>query len=192
MSAPPPSLSVWVADDLVCVRIEGRAACAGSVDFRRLMLALRDKGHTRFVLDLSRCQLMDSTFLGVMAWLVLQFAEARPVQGPAVIELLNPSPRITGLLDNLGVAEMFPVFAGALAVPAAAVAAPLPASAGAERAEVTRTSLEAHELLSRLDPRNAARFKDVVEFLREDLDKLARKEGSALPANAGGPGACQP
>lgn len=192
MSAPPPSLSVWVADDLVCVRIEGRAACAGSVDFRKLMLGLREKGHTRFVLDLSRCQLMDSTFLGVMAWLVLRFAEAGSGLAPAVIELLNPSPRITGLLDNLGVAEMFPVLAGAMTVPAAAVAAPLPVSGGVERAEVTRTSLEAHELLSRLDPRNAARFKDVVEFLREDLDKLARKEGAMRPATAGSPGACQP
>ncbi|MFM1769252.1 MAG: hypothetical protein RJA22_1781 [Verrucomicrobiota bacterium] len=178
MSALPPSLSVWVADDLVCLRITGRAACAGSVDFRRLMLGLREKGHVRFLLDLSQCQLMDSTFLGVMAWLVLQFSEG-PV--PARIELLNPSARIAGLLDNLGVAHLFPVHEGGVPRPegAAIESAALPAPA--DRAEVARTSLEAHELLSRLDPRNAARFKDVVEFLREDLEKLARKGLAPLP-----------
>lgn len=176
MSASPPSLSVWVNDDFACVKIAGRAACPGSVDFRRLMLALREKGYGRFVLDLTQCQLMDSTFLGVMAWLVIQFGESGPGRPPARIELLNPSPRITELLDNLGVAHLFQIVTGpALADGEAKAVAP----GTADRAEISRTSLEAHQLLCRLDPKNAARFKDVCEFLKEDLEKLAHKNGTA-------------
>lgn len=188
MSAPSPSLSVWVADDLVCVRVAGRATCNNSVDFRRLMLGLRDKGHARFVLDLSQCPLMDSTFLGVMAWLVLQFAEGRP---PARIELLNPNSRITYLLDNLGVAHLFPSHQGpGVGGPAGET---IVANPGPEdHTEMARTALEAHELLSRLDPRNAGRFKDVCAFLRDDLEKLARKQGAGAPAEPEAAGARKP
>ena len=172
MSASPPSLSVWVDDNLACVKITGRAACPGSVDFRRLMLGLRDKGLTRFVLDLTDCQLMDSTFLGVMAWLVLHFGESHPGQPPAHIELLNPTPRITDLLDNLGVAQLFQVHTGVANICGALT---VPEACNPDRAEVSRTSLEAHQLLCRLDPKNTPRFKDVCQFLKDDLAKLAVK-----------------
>lgn len=178
MSALPPSLSVWVTDETACVRIAGRAACPGSVDFKRLMLGLREKGYQRFVLDLSDCPLMDSTFLGVMAWLVLQFGEAHPGQPPARIELLNPCPRINDLLDNLGVAQLFHVRTGPPMVDGHGTAV---ATGTADRAEISRTSLEAHELLCQLDPRNTARFKDVCQFLKEDLEKLTRKNGDPAP-----------
>ena len=37
------------------------------------------------------------------------------------------------------------------------------------RAEAAPTILEAHEALMEFDPRNVPKFKDVVEFLRDDL-----------------------
>jgi hypothetical protein len=39
------------------------------------------------------------------------------------------------------------------------------------REEAAPTILEAHENLMEFDPRNVPKFKDVVEFLREDLGK---------------------
>ncbi|HEU0010637.1 MAG TPA: hypothetical protein VFT34_12545, partial [Verrucomicrobiae bacterium] len=35
--------------------------------------------------------------------------------------------------------------------------------------ELQRTCLEAHELLIRLNPKNAPKFKDVCKYLEEDL-----------------------
>jgi hypothetical protein len=41
------------------------------------------------------------------------------------------------------------------------------------KAEAAPTILEAHENLMNFDPRNVPKFKDVVEFLREDLGQHA-------------------
>lgn len=43
------------------------------------------------------------------------------------------------------------------------------------RTEAAPTILEAHETLMKFDPRNVPKFKDVVEFLREDLGQPAAK-----------------
>src|SRR5688500_19383887 len=93
------NLAVWVGDQLVCVKVAGRANFSGSVDFKTLVTSLWDKGYHHFVLDLSECLLMDSTFLGVLAGLGLKLnnhppSSDRATNGHHAIELLNPSPRI--------------------------------------------------------------------------------------------------
>ena len=177
MNATPVSLEVWVDDQFVCVKIAGRAGCACSVGFRTLLLGLRDKGHRRFILDLTKCQLMDSTFLGVLAGLGIRFNEAPDGNPAATIELLNPSPRIAGLLENLGVAESFKVLNGA-AVETDKLKQVESAPSNPGHEELQRTCLEAHQLLIQLNPRNAPKFKDVCKFLEEDLDGLVKKNGS--------------
>jgi anti-anti-sigma regulatory factor len=83
MSSPAANLSVWVGDQVVCVKISGRASFNCSVDFRTLLTTLWRQGRNRFVLDLTKCQLMDSTFLGVLAGrLALQPGTKRLRTGP--------------------------------------------------------------------------------------------------------------
>ncbi len=174
MSASPANLAVWVDDDFACVKITGRAGCACSVDFRTLILGLRDKGWRRFVLDLTDCQLMDSTFLGVLAGLGLRFSEVTGQPPLPTIELLNPSERVSGLLENLGVAHLFRV-ANGTAIPTGDLK-PVPRQpCHPDRAELQRTSLEAHQLLIQIDPKNGAKFKDVCKFLEEDLKRMEKK-----------------
>ena len=180
MSATPVSLQVWVDDKFVCVKIAGRAGCACSVDFRTLLLSLRDKGHKRFILDLSKCQLMDSTFLGVLAGLGIRFSEGPEGNSAAAIELLNPSNRISGLLENLGVAENFKVLDGA-AVQTDNLKQVDPLACNPSHEELQRISLEAHRLLMQLNPKNAPKFKDVCKFLEEDLKGLGKQNGSPTP-----------
>ena len=177
MNATPVSLEVWVDDHFVCVRIAGRAGCANSVDFRTLLLGLRDKGHKRFILDLTKCQLMDSTFLGVLAGLGIRFSEAAAGAPAASIELLNPSPRISGLLENLGVADNFKVLDGA-PVQTGNLKQVEATSSNPGHEELQRTCLEAHQLLIQLNPKNAPKFKDVCKFLEEDLNGMGKKNGS--------------
>jgi len=177
MNATLASLEVWVDDRFVCVKIAGRAGCACSVDFRTLLLGLRDKGHKRFILDLTKCQLMDSTFLGVLAGLGIRFSEGPNGNPSASIELLNPSSRISGLLENLGVAENFKVLNGAaVQTDKLKQVESSPSNPGTE--ELQRTCLEAHKFLIQLNPKNAPKFKDVCKFLEEDLNGLGRKNGS--------------
>src|SRR5688500_13310613 len=77
------SLAVWVGVQLVCVTVAGRAKFSGSVDFKTLVTSLWEKGYHHFVLDLSECLLMDSTFLGVLAGLGLKFNNHAPSTGHA-------------------------------------------------------------------------------------------------------------
>src|SRR3989442_12576041 len=103
MSNGPANLQVCVGDEAVCVRIAGRATFHVSVNFKTLLTTLWQQGKPRFILELSECQLMDSTFLGILAGLGLKFDTEKNGSGKerSTIELLNPSPRILDMLENL-------------------------------------------------------------------------------------------
>jgi anti-sigma B factor antagonist len=166
MNTPSAKMLVMVGEQFACIRIIGRANFASSVDFKTLMNELCQKGCDRFVLDLAECVLMDSTFLGVLAGFGLKLSAGNGGQDRHGIELLNPSARITELLETLGVLHLFRLTQGSFTAPTQ----PLEATpANATRAELTRTSLEAHQTLMDISPANAARFKDVAQFLAEGL-----------------------
>ena len=46
-----------------------------------------------------------------------------------------------------------------------------PAPTNADRREVSRTCLEAHKTLMDVNPANISKFKEVAEFLANDLKK---------------------
>jgi anti-anti-sigma factor len=171
-------MSVFVGEDFACVRIVGRANFTSSIDFKTLLNELRQKGYERFLLDLSQCVLMDSTFLGVLAGFGLKLcAVQKEPRGPR-LELLNPNARVTELLESLGVLHLFTIRNGLTLVPAGTPAAvPVPADASPEA--VARACLEAHQTLMELNPDNISRFKDVAQFLAEDLKKLGGRPDSA-------------
>jgi anti-sigma B factor antagonist len=172
MSTPSARLSVLVCKDFACVKIAGRANFTFSPDFKTLLTELNQKGYSRFIIDLSECVLMDSTFLGVLAGFGLT---TNPGGTPdkCDIELLNPSTRIRDLLENLGVLALFKVTTVAPQLPDdTKTSAPKPVNPTHE--QITRTCLEAHQTLMAVNPENAARFKDVTQFLSEDLKNLEK------------------
>lgn len=174
MSTPSARLLVWAGEQFACVRIIGRANFTSSVDFLALINQLREQGCKCFVLDLSECVLMDSTFLGVLAGFGLKLSAGNGDKGRHGIELLNPNARITELLDTLGVLHLFKLAHGPLPLPDQIE--PRPHAPGSPtKAEVTLTCIEAHQTLADISPANAARFKDVAQFLAEGLKK-ARSE----------------
>jgi len=166
------NLSVLVGKKLVCIKIAGRANFASSPDFKTLLNELAGKGYKHFVIDLSACVLMDSTFLGVLAGFGIKL---NPNGAPAErgIELLNASERVTELLENLGAVHLFNLKTGALEMPDV-VKTCEPESIHPTHEQITRTSLEAHQTLMAINPENAARFKDVTQFLAEDLKCLEK------------------
>ena len=171
MPTPPGNLSVLVCSDFACVRITGRANYVSSPDFKTLLSELTGKGYRRFIVDLSECVLMDSTFLGVLAGFGLKLPPGDSDQQG--IELLNANARVAELLENLGAARLFRMTTGSLQLTGAARNG-TPAPATPTREEVTRTCLEAHQTLMKMSPENAARFKDVARFLAEDLKSLQK------------------
>jgi anti-anti-sigma regulatory factor len=164
---------VAVLDQVVCIKIKGRADFTLSKDSEKLILELWERGYRRFVIELRDCVMMDSTYLGMLSGIGLKFSGAshRP---DSSLELFNPSPRIAEVLENLGVAHLFKI----IQCPdfLSANFEPMAQTAGTSKAEVTRICLEAHKVLMALNPENVKKFKDVAQFLAEDLKRLELTE----------------
>jgi anti-sigma B factor antagonist len=172
MTIPSAKLLVYVDKQLACIKIVGRANFTSSIEFKTLLNELMEKEFSCFLLDLSECVLMDSTFLGVLAGFGLKMAApSSDQQNQRLIELLNPNPRIAELLENLGVSHLFKVVNGVAALPQEIAAHTPSECAQPTRDQVKRTCLEAHKTLMDIDPANILKFKDVTQFLAEDLKK---------------------
>jgi len=164
------SLSVLIGKKFACVKIAGRANFASSPDFKTLLSELAQKGFNHFIIDLSECVLMDSTFLGVLAGFGMKLNPQGTPAGRG-IELHNATVRVSELLENLGAAQLFNLTSGPLQLPDD-VKVSTPESISPSHEQITRTSLEAHQTLMAMNPENVARFKDVAQFLVEDLKNL--------------------
>ena len=170
MNAPSARMSVLAGKQFACVKISGRANFNSSVDFKTLVNELLQRGYSCFILELSECMLMDSTFLGTLAGLGLKLGRGRADGEPAAVQLLNPNARIVELLESLGMLHLFSVSNGPLTLPEGAEAhehAPLNPS----KTEVRRACLEAHRTLMEVNPENVPKFKDIAQFLAEDLKR---------------------
>ena len=170
MSSSAPNLFVSVADSVVLVKVRGRASFTISADFKNLIHGLVQKGYQHFILDLSECLVMDSTFLGVLAGVGLKLAGSAKNNGSPGIELFRPNQRVAELLDNLGVAHLFKFVNGAPSLPENESMRPVVPEASRE--EISQTCLDAHLTLMDINPANVPRFKEVTQFIAEDLEKL--------------------
>jgi anti-anti-sigma factor len=171
-------MSVAVVQPTAFIKIPGRANFTSSVEFKTLVSELRGRGITHFVLDLGECVTMDSTFLGVLAGLALRNADGveTTVEGERLkLDLVNPNARVADLLDNLGVIHLFKVVQQS--TPCTALFEPVPHNGPApSKEEISRTCLHAHEVLMKVNPDNIPKFKEVAQFMAEDLRKMSSKE----------------
>ena len=166
------NISVMVGKNFACIKIAGRANFSCSPDFKTLLNELAQKGYGHYIIDLSECVLMDSTFLGVLAGFGMKL---NPKGAPAErgIELHNTTTRVSELLENLGAVHLFKLTSGPMNLPAdMKPCTPEPLQPSHE--QITRTCLEAHQTLMAMNPENVARFKDVTQFLAEDLKSLEK------------------
>jgi anti-anti-sigma factor len=171
MSSTGNTANILVAtvDTTVCIKLEGRANFASSVEFKRLVNEMRDAGKERFVVDLSGCQIMDSTFLGMLAGLGTRMSSEELAPSDRPIELLNPSERVADLIDNLGVSNLFSIVEGAAAQDVCYIAAET--GEKPTKLDLSRNCLEAHKILMDLNEENVAKFKDVAKFFAEEVKR---------------------
>ena len=162
----------------VHVRIVGRGTFQNGQPLRRYAMELLERGSSQFFVDMSQCQGMDSTFLGVLAGIGLRLTQSgRGGQ----IHVLNVSSRNMELLQTLGLDRLFDVnIAGRdhtkHPFPADADFQMLPDSDLAEtskslnKRDTANFMLDAHNNLIKADPRNAPKFQDLTKFLREKVN----------------------
>ncbi|MDR2462425.1 MAG: STAS domain-containing protein [Verrucomicrobiales bacterium] len=156
--------------DVAFARIIGKGSFKHARLLKNYAEQARADGARRFILDLRECAHMDSTFMGVIAGVALAQRRA----GAPLPRIVNSSPRALELLHSLGLGQLLDIDPS----PCQPISfSELEDTGGSEnKAEVTQTMLEAHETLIHADHANAAKFQDVITFLKNKLDNSPSHE----------------
>ena len=145
------------------MKLEGRGTFENSKCVKEFVQRMIFKGHNDFVLDLEKCELMDSTFMGTLASVAFSLRDLES----GLLRVVRANTRNFSLLEGLGLDHLFQVEPEpSPSLPPALHKAGIPGSAPDEQ---RLAILEAHEALIDADPRNAVRFQDVIEYLRQEI-----------------------
>ncbi len=163
-------MSIAVLDLGILIRIEGRADCSCGAGLKKIFQNTVADGTRCFFLDLRKCNIMDSTFLGVLAGVCLKTKKMTGYGGPLTIELHHPTEIIKELLDNLGVLKLFNIIQNSPLIQVDTGELEL-TEKPTDAVDLVETSLEAHKTLMEYDSQNIPKFKAVAQFLEEDLKR---------------------
>jgi len=153
------------------MRVDGRGTFQNSVEVKRCFQSVIAEGTKDFVIDLERCPTMDSTFLGTLTGAALNLRESCG----GGLSILNANARNQTLLTELGLHHILDLDIDGTAwlVERAKVSAELERCEGQTdpvcREEQAQQVLEAHEALVEVNPANECRFRDVIQFLQDEL-----------------------
>jgi len=157
------SILVGSENGTVWMKLEGRGTFENSKCVKEFVQRMIFKGHNDFVLDLEKCELMDSTFMGTLASVAFSLRDLES----GLLRVVRANTRNFSLLEGLGLDHLFQVEPEpSPSLPPALHKAGIPGSAPDEQ---RLAILEAHEALIDADPRNAVRFQDVIEYLRQEI-----------------------
>lgn len=166
---PPTTILVGWIGKVFWLRVEGKGTFQCSIQLKRAFETVISGGAKNLVVDLERCPIMDSTFLGT-----LTFAATRLKKTSGSFSILNANTRNLQLLADLGLNHIMNVDTEGSAWPQERKAACERLASCAEKTEAsreeqTRHLLQAHQILSNVSATNEGRFRDVVHFLEQEL-----------------------
>lgn len=163
------SIQVGVNGSVVWVRVAGRGSFLNSGSLKEFAREMVNRGYREFVFDLEECVMMDSTFMGTMAGMALRLKEL----GEGSLHVIHCGERSRELLSGLGLDQIFDIQVDGAEAPQCEALTPTngdPAEkATTAKREQVGTMIEAHEALCQAAPKNLTRFKDVLEYLKQDL-----------------------
>lgn len=170
---PPEAIQyAQVADDLVVVRVRGRANHVNSSALREIMNLTSSSAHSaRYIIDFEQCESMDSTFMGVLA----SMAQRQERLTGTRLTATNLSAHVRGLLEILGLNYVMDIRTAESSgsepelEEARNFCAVIPPSL--DKLERTLMMIEAHEKLIDIDSANEIKFRGVLQTLRESLDR---------------------
>jgi len=162
------SIQVGVNGKSVWVRVEGKGNFLNSGNLKDFTREMVKRGYREFVFDLENCAMMDSTFMGTMAGVALRLKEL----GHGHLHVVHCGQRSRELLTGLGLDQIFDIHANGSSAPRCELlpneSTPEPS---VQKQEQAKQMLDAHEALCQVVPENFSRFKDVLEYLKQDLQR---------------------
>lgn len=161
------SIQVGVNGKAVWVRVEGKGNFLNSGNLKDFAREMVQRGYREFVIDLEHCVMMDSTFMGTLAGVALRLKEL----GHGHLHVVHCGQRSRELLTGLGLDQIFQIHSNGTTAPPPCDDLPDSGAAEstAEKKQQAQQMLDAHEALCEAAPENFSRFKDVLEYLKQDL-----------------------
>jgi anti-anti-sigma regulatory factor len=154
------------------VKVGEKGSFLNSDNLKEFARGMLDQGYREFVVDLADCTTIDSTFMGTMARVALWLREL----GHGPLHIVRCGSRNQQLLSGLGLDRIFDIDANGASPPDGGPLEQTLAVLSPEQQKKTQTTtmLDAHEALCEASPENVLRFKDVVDFLRQELHYTIR------------------
>jgi anti-anti-sigma regulatory factor len=153
------------------MRVDGRGTFQNSLQAKKALQRVMGQGVKDFVVDLERCPMMDSTFLGMLTGAALNLREA----GGGTLSVLNANQRNLQLLTSLGLDHILDLDQdGHLWTEERRQACEALQHCGETnecKDAQTEHVLAAHLALAGVSAANECRFHDVIEFLEKELEE---------------------
>ncbi len=158
-----------VGGRIAVLRLIGRCSHQNSAYLAKAAeLCEAQSGPCSFVLDLERCEHMDSTFLGVLAGI----AQRQEAQGLGKLIAVNVSARLRNIMSQLGLGYLMEIRDQS---PASGAEEEIVVDEGSRvalsRADQIAHMIQAHQKLIEVDSRNEVEFRDVLKCLSESLER---------------------
>lgn len=149
------------------MKVEGKGSFLNSGNLKEFTREMINRGYREFVIDLEKCVMMDSTFMGTMAGVALRLKEL----GHGHLHVVHCGGRSRDLLCGLGLDQIFSIHANGVVAPQCELLQreSAPESSEDKKRENARQMLDAHQALCDAVPKNISRFKDVLDYLKQDL-----------------------
>jgi len=169
-----------LGDGIIVVQVHGRGSFANSVAFKKLADRLAQRygpGKYFFIVDLEKCQTMDSTFLGALASIALRQRK----ECDRVLVITNASDHVRKLLQTLGITHIVELHEKlAEGAPGSSATPEFQEEKVEEVSKLDRIvhMIESHQKLCELDSQNEARFESVLKYLNESLEREQRDKNS--------------
>lgn len=160
------SIQVGVNGQAVWIRVEGKGNFLNSGNFKDFAREMVNRGYREFVVDLEHCVMMDSTFMGTLTGVALRLKDL----GHGRLHVVHCGERSRELLTGLGLDQIFSIYSNGSEGPACEILPEAPAAeASVHKQQQAQQMLDAHEALCEAAPENLSRFKDVLDYLKQDL-----------------------
>jgi anti-anti-sigma regulatory factor len=148
------------------VTVSGRANFDYAVPLRTLAEQLLPGNWIQ--IDLENCTAMDSTFMGVLTMIALKL---RKSGSKAMI--LGADENLQKLLDDLGVLKLFNLVTEDENT---SDGKNIEVASASDMLTTAKTVAEAHRALVGADSSNAEKFKQVIEFADQDVERLSKEK----------------
>ncbi len=151
-------------EDTIFIMIEGNATMKNSKTLSDLLKQIFDGEKKNLVFEMSKCNYLDSTFLGLIAKCALEIKK----KWSSTLYIMNASNMVMNGLKQTGIDKFIEKLEDEnLDIEATEIEK----SDFSERKDKTLYILEMHKTLVDLNDKNKETFKNVVDMIEKDLEK---------------------